>query len=198
MKAKQTPTLVRVPAGAQALEGREDDELLQLAGVGVQEALAVLIRRHQSALRAYCTRRCGRGLGDDVAQEVFVAVWAQRTAYEPRGKFRAYLFTLAEHRCRNVKRAGARTAKKHAAQAPAPAEPSQLDALLASERQRRLYASLDKLPEAQQRALLLRYAAGLDYDEIAEILARPAATVRTRVFLGLSKLRALLHKRGDP
>jgi RNA polymerase sigma-70 factor (ECF subfamily) len=55
-----------------------------------------------------------------------------------------------------------------------------------------------KLPDDQRRAILLRYAAELDYDEIAEIVERPEATVRSRVFLGVARLKKLVGNWGRP
>jgi RNA polymerase sigma-70 factor (ECF subfamily) len=195
MKTKP-PTLVRLVTGEVPLAERDDDQLMQLAAAGAPEAFATLIRRHQAALRAYCGRRSG-AVGDDIAQEVFVTVWSRRANYQPGGRFRAYLFALANHRCSNSNRGRTRAALKHAAQEPPLAEGGALDALLAGERQRRLHEMLRKLSQEQQQALQLRYAAGLEYQEIAEIVGKPAATIRTRVFLGLSKLRQLVGARGD-
>jgi DNA-directed RNA polymerase specialized sigma24 family protein len=81
--------------------------------------------------------------------------------------------------------------------AEASLEATQLDALIAQERQRDLYRSVAKLSDEQQRALLLRFAGGLEYDEIAQIAKRPAATLRARVFLALRRLRRLVRKADD-
>ncbi len=188
-------------APATGLAQRSDDELMQLARAGVESAFEQLIRRHQAALRAYCGRVCGRALGDEVAQESFLTVWRLRDSYEPRGQFRALLFTVAERRARNVLRAGARfmsaTRQPEARELGASAS-SPLDALLTEERTRQLDCAVKQLSREQQRAIMLRYAGGLEYEEIAAILERPAATVRSRVFLGLARLRKLVRKRGEP
>jgi RNA polymerase sigma-70 factor (ECF subfamily) len=168
---------------------------MQLACAGLEAALAVLVRRHERALRAYCARVCGPDLADDVAQDAFVALWSARDRYEAHGRFRAYLFTLAERRAQNALRTRGRALRRHDALGlePAPTQPDQLEAVLAGERQRRLDALIARLPDEQQRALQLRYSAGLEYAEIAQIVARPEATVRTRVFQGLKRLRAFLR-----
>lgn len=197
MRPPDPPRLKALPGGSPPLDARADDELMQLARAGLEAALATLIRRHQGAVRAYCARVCGTGLADDVAQEAFLAVWARRDEYEARGRFRAYLFMLAEKRALNALRTGSRQRRKHeAAQIEILPDPDQLDALLDRERQEQLYALVDQLPHEQRRAIWLRYAGGLEYAEIAEIVARPEATVRTRVFLGLKRLRASLRKGG--
>jgi len=70
----------------------------------------------------------------------------------------------------------------------------QLDRLVAAERQRKLYDLVQKLPEAQRHAILLRYSADLEYAEIAAITDKPEATIRSRVFFGLSRLKKLIGK----
>src|SRR5215510_13065365 len=75
---------------------RDDDGLMLLASQGLADAFAVLIGRHQRALRSFCARTAGNTrAGDALAQEVFVTLWRRRNEYEPRGRFKAYLFTIA-------------------------------------------------------------------------------------------------------
>jgi len=181
------------------LEQRDDDELMQLAALGVERAFELLIRRHQRALRGYCARLCGPAGADDVAQEALLTVWNLRGSYEARGHFRAYLFTIAERRCMNAQRSRRRASAREERAGHEERDPSHtpLDELLASERQRKLYESVNKLAREQRRAILLHYAGGLDYEEIALVTERPAATIRTRVFQGLLRLRKLAP-RGKP
>lgn len=176
------------------LARRDDDALMQLAAIGVRGAFEVLVGRHQGALRSYCARRCG-GAGDEVAQEVFVTIWQLRRSYDPRGRFRAFLFTIAERRCRNQRR-DARRAQTVDGDAAPGVEAEQLDGLLARERQRLLYERVALLSAEQREAILLHFAGGLDYAEIAEVARRPEATIRSRVFLGLKRLRTILRKQG--
>ncbi|MDB4975618.1 MAG: family polymerase sigma factor [Myxococcaceae bacterium] len=189
-------TLLR--GGEPALEERPDDELMQLAAADVSSAFEALTRRHQAAVRRYCARRCGVGLGDEVAQDVFLSLWTTRAEYQPRGRFRAYLFTLAERRCHNATRDRKRAAARNELASPPPEPDTALDTLLARERQRRLFAMVDALQSEQRRAILLHYAAGLDYEDIAVLTERAPATVRSRVFLGLAQLRKRLTKGGEP
>jgi RNA polymerase sigma-70 factor, ECF subfamily len=67
---------------------------------------------------------------------------------------------------------------------------------LTDERRRRLHELVKSLPEAQRTAIQLRFSGGLDYAELAETVGCPEPTARTRVHLGLAKLRTLLQKRG--
>ncbi|MFT3926279.1 MAG: RNA polymerase sigma factor [Myxococcales bacterium] len=199
MPSTDRATLKLLRAQGVPLEERDDDALMQLSRAGVMAAWEVLVRRHQGALRGYCARVCGSALGDEVAQEVLLAVWAERERYQAQGRFRAYLFLVAARRARNALRSHKRASERGQAAVPVDfADPLQLDMLLARERERRLFGLLEKLPEDQRASLLLRYAAELDYDEIALVVERPSATVRSRVFLGLKRLRQLLQGKELP
>jgi RNA polymerase sigma-70 factor, ECF subfamily len=180
-------------------EHRSDDELMQLAAVGERTAYEALVRRHQGQVRAYCARWCGSSvIGDDVAQECFVEIWQRRASYVPQGKFKAFVFHVAANRCKNQQRAQGRERALTEARSRVPAEPPSSDRFALFERQERLQLELAKLSEPQREAVLLRYSAELDYAEIAGLLSVPEATARSRVFLGLMKLRRLLRVETKP
>jgi RNA polymerase sigma-70 factor, ECF subfamily len=192
MHLRSDPKVVPLRKHAPPLDERSDDDLMQLASAGVDEAFAQLLRRHQRYVRAYCARLCGgAGSGDDVAQEVFVELWRRRTEYEPRGRFRSYLFAIAHSRCSNAMRAR-RPEQELPEQLPLPG--TELDALLEAERMRRMEQKLALLSPKLQQALALRFAAGLEYSEMAVLLGRSQTTIRSRVFHGVLQLRKLLRK----
>jgi RNA polymerase sigma-70 factor (ECF subfamily) len=168
---------------------------MQLAAAGIDDAFAQLVRRYSGQVRGYCTRRCGgTAAGDDVAQEVFVELWRTRARFEPRGKFRAYLFTIAQTRALNaITRRPCEVELAH--DLPLPGQ--DVDEVLRAERLRWLHQKLSLLPRQMQEAVLLRFSAGLDYAEMSEVLKRSQSTVRSRVFHGLMRLRQLLGKEGD-
>jgi RNA polymerase sigma-70 factor, ECF subfamily len=181
------------------LEQRDDDELMLLTGAGMKAAFEELLRRHQRAVRSYCARVCRDvGVAEDAAQEVFVTLWRSRQSYEPKGCFRSYLFTIAVSRCKNELRRGKVMRFTADGTTQAAIDPLALDAMVAAERSQRLYGLVNRLPEAQRVAITLRFAAGLEYGEIADVARGPEATVRSRVFLGLKHLRKLMGKRGEP
>lgn len=184
--AKVVP-LWPVPDAARLAE-LTDDELMLLATRGLREAFAALVGRYQTRVRTHCTRWTGdRALGDDLAQDIFGELWRTRERYQPNGRFAVYLFTIAKNRCRNARR-DRRPVAPLDGEIPG-GHPDQLQALLAAERQRRLDHAVHALPEKLREAVLLRFGQGLDYAQIAEILKCPQVTARSRVFLGIGKLR---------
>jgi RNA polymerase sigma-70 factor, ECF subfamily len=192
-----SPPVLRLHTTGVSLSERSDDELMQLAAADLDEAYAALVRRYQATVRATCRRSCGSSaLGDEIAQEIFVQLWCARRAYEPVGRFRPYLFTLVRNRCRNASRRVRETAPL--ADPLVSREPDPVDELLAAQRRRRVDECLAKLPDDQREAIALRFSAELDYAEIAHVAGRSEATIRSRVFLGLARLRKLLGKGDEP
>jgi RNA polymerase sigma-70 factor (ECF subfamily) len=193
------PKIIALPRARapKALDERSDDELMALASGGERAAFAALAARYADRLVQFCAKWVGDPvLGEEIAQETWLCVWAGRGAYVPCGKFPVYLYTVARNRCRNHRRDGRRRARvlRPEAEAPEPAadEPDRLEALLAHERRRRLHEALSGLPEAHREAVLLRYGEGLAYDAIAAVVGASESTLRSRVFHALKGLRRAL------
>jgi RNA polymerase sigma-70 factor (ECF subfamily) len=176
--------------GPEELAARSDCELMELASAGSTASLGEIVRRHRRHLRAFCASACGdRAAGDDMAQEVFMDLWRARARYKPSGQFRAYLYTLARNRCRTFHR-------RRPSAAPPPITEElpaiQLEAILADERGRRLDTAIAALTPKLRDAVLLRFRAELDYPEVARVLEKSEATVRSRIFLAVKALRQAL------
>jgi RNA polymerase sigma-70 factor, ECF subfamily len=206
MKPRGTLRLLPPPSRAGSLPERPDDELMQLAAAGVMEAFSVLVRRHEARVRNLCGRICGNAAeGDEAAQECFVKLWKLRAEYEPRARFEAYFYLLVRNHCRNRVREARRRTGLPSDRAAAPQPSSELSdgchdplqRLVDQQRRERLQRSLSKLSAAQRDAIVLRFSAELEYATIAELTGCSEATLRTRVFLGLNRLRKLLSK-GTP
>lgn len=182
---------------AAELRQRTDDELMLLAAAGRLEAFSELTRRHEGPVRAFCAQMLGsRAQGDDVAQEVFLDIWRSCGRYDAQGRFRGLLFAVARNRCLKDLRARPTTASVPGAtdfdETRVAAPGDAVDVFLEAERRRRLDRLVDQLPAKLRDAIRLRFSAELEYAEIAEIVRRPEATVRSRVFQGLKRLRQRL------
>jgi RNA polymerase sigma-70 factor (ECF subfamily) len=124
---------------------------------------------------------------EDTVQEVFVQVWKQAARFDPsRGTPQAWLCTMARTRAldRLRKRTSRREEPEEAAPAANPA-PRNEEALA-------VRRALDGLPQDQRRALELAYYEGLTQSEIAERLAEPLGTVKTRIRTAMIRLRGVL------
>lgn len=128
----------------------------------------------------------------DVLQEVFWEAWQAAAAYDPaRGSPEAWIVTRARTRAIDRVRAIRRRSETFVApidEAPAAAEPGGDAAERAADRSV-VVAALARLLDAQREVIELAYYGGLTQTEIAERLKQPLGTVKTRMRLGLERLR---------
>lgn len=161
-------------------------------------------RQFDLAYRAHARRVAAaarRVLGDpvaaeDVAQEVFMRLWERPHLYDPRrGSLAAFLSVMARsraldrHRAESaLDRARLRFADVEAFK-PVAAEPAQ-DELERRDERERLRQALLRLPHTQRQTVALAYGRELNSAEIARVMHVGRATARSRLRLGLGKLRA--------
>jgi RNA polymerase sigma-70 factor, ECF subfamily len=185
-------------AAADPMTQLEDDDLMRLVSQDDQAAFREIVRRHERSVRAYCGHTLGDGsLADDVAQEVFLDLWRGRARYVGRGKLAAYLCVVARHRCEDVRRrkgnqmhrAGAAGLDSHG---PSVSPDQLLSQVIQAQRLARLESALAATTPKLREALVLRFSAGLSYGDIARMTGRSEVTIRSRVLLGIRKLRQLL------
>lgn len=176
------------PAGTDA----DDVALIEAMAGGDRTALAGLYDRHASTLLALALRILrNRGEAEDLLHDVFLEVWRAAKDYDTsRGRVRTWLVIRMRSRALDVVKS-ARMARRTdddtvVAQVVATDDPS------ASTDQARVRAALGEVPADQRAVLELAYFEGLSCSEIADKLAVPIGTVKSRLAAGLSKLRLTL------
>lgn len=175
-----------------------DDELMLAYAGGDASAFAELYDRHADAIYAFCVRRLGSEAdAEDVVQETFRRLVDARERYEPRGRFRSYLFTLARSAC--VDRVRSRSDDERLSKLreegfqPEGADPLPGSGLETEEDLRRL---LEHLTDEQREALLLAKYEGFPYADIAKMTGTTEAAVKQKVYRALRRLRRALEERG--
>jgi RNA polymerase sigma-70 factor (ECF subfamily) len=128
-----------------------------------------------------------RAEAEDTVQEVFVQVWQQAARFDPsRGTPEAWLCTMARTRALDrLRRRSSRREEPELGNAGSTGAPRAEETLAVRK-------ALDALPLAQRKALELAYYEGLTQSEIAERLAEPLGTVKTRIRTAMIHLRGLL------
>lgn len=176
------------PAGTDA----DDVALIEAMAGGDRTALAGLYDRHASTLLALALRILrNRGEAEDLLHDVFLEVWRAAKDYDTsRGRVRTWLVIRMRSRALDVVKS-ARMARRTdddtvVAQVVATDDPS------ASTDQARVRAALGEVPADQRAVLELAYFEGLSCSEIADKIAVPIGTVKSRLAAGLSKLRLTL------
>jgi RNA polymerase sigma-70 factor, ECF subfamily len=194
--------LVGVPEGQSAphresAAASEDLEAIRRVARGDADALAFLYDRHSRIIYSLAFRIVGDPPeAEEIVQDVFAQAWRQAERYDTsRGVVVAWLLMIARSRAidRVRSRRGlpplAPDGEKGLASMADPAEGPELQTL-STEQVRNVKRALDTLPLQQRMAIQLAFYEGLTHVEIAERLEEPLGTVKTRIRLGLLKLRS--------
>ena len=186
-----------------------DAELMQAVGRREVKAVEALYDRYARLVFSTAYRVLGDAhAAEDVVQDVFVRLWRTPERYvEERGRFLGWMLSVTRNRAIDEVRSRRRrpltesqvwdpdeagslaegTASTAASREMASAE-------LVDQREM-VRAALADLPEEQRVAIELAYYSGLTQAQIAERLATPLGTVKTRMRLGMRKMRVALEGR---
>ena len=171
----------------------EDEDLAAAAMQGDERAFETLFIKYYPSLHRYVDRLIGsRYLAEDLVQDVFLRFLRQRS-YRPTRPFKPWLFAVTTNAVRDYLRASSRRPPSEPLEAeimttaPDPGE-------VASSRiaSAQLSALLQELPLEYRETIALRLFADLALDQIGETLAIPVGTVKSRLSVGLKRLRTLL------
>lgn len=175
-----------------------DQAALTRLARGDQNALAELYDRHARSIYSLALRILReRADAEDIVQEVFAQAWNQAGRFDTsRGAVAAWLLMMA--RSRAIDRLRSRRSRPETASDAAVVERMPDAAvrqdlqLLSSEQVELVKSALNGLPPPQREALELAYYEGLTHTEIADRLAEPLGTVKTRIRQAVIKLRESL------
>ena len=157
---------------------------------GDPEAGAYLDQLYREALVRFCWGYLGRiEEAEDAVQDICYKVLTADTVPDT---FRAWLYGIARHHCLNLQRERAR--RKDGGVLPAASEihellTGHLTRLVKQEHRFRISELVRGLPEAEREVLRLRYVEDLSRCEIASILEISESAVKSRLFIGLKRLR---------
>jgi len=188
------------PRAVEDLTALRDEELLMLVIRRQERALGQLYDRYGRLVYTIALRITGdRQTAEEVVQDVFQNVWQAAGSYQAGvGQFSAWLLGITRHRAIDAtrsKRERART-REQALDVGIPlSDESDIERDVArSLLHDTVRAALQELPTNQRQAVELAYYGDLTRAEIAERLGEPLGTVKTRLRLGLLKLRDLLRQ----
>jgi RNA polymerase sigma-70 factor (ECF subfamily) len=139
-------------------------------------------------------------IAEDMVQEIFLRIWRKPDSYvSQRGRFVTWLTSVTRNRAVDEVRSRGRrfryeTASPEEQEREVPASDANDPALTAelADQRRLILAALAQIPDEQRQIIELAYFGGLTQQEIADRLAQPLGTVKTRIRLGMQKLRAAL------
>ncbi|ERS12933.1 MULTISPECIES: RNA polymerase sigma factor [Alcanivoracaceae] len=169
--------------------------MLACAG-GDRDAFQRLYSIEAPRMLALARRFTGeQAAAEDAVQDTFVQVWRNAHRFRrERGSARAWLYSLLRYRLINQQRRGGQIGHQGLPgdDWPDPA-PSPEQCSLLADRDRRLLDCLRGLRGERRRPILMAFYHGLTYEQIAEALAVPAGTIKSRVRSGLKGLQECLR-----
>lgn len=178
---------------------------MEALGHGDVQALESLYDRYSALVFSVSLRVLHDAhLAEDVTQEVFLRLWRQPASFDPeRGRFISWLMSVTRNRALDELRRVSRRNRSEDAdsdESPIAGVPSSdrlddpvLGAELAEQREA-VRTAMTRLPPEQRRAIELAYFSGLTQVEIADVTGDPLGTVKTRIRLGMRKLRETLSE----
>ena len=183
-----------------------DPTLLARVVKGDQQAFSQLYDHSSTLLFTLAVRILGNHEeAAELLQDVYLEVWRKVSRYDVgRGTPVAWLVTLTKSRA--IDRLRARAARGYRAtnsleagtgMQVADPSPSPFETQSDQELRIAIGAAMAGLPQAQQQAIELAYYEGLSHSEISQRLNQPLGTVKTRIKLGMSKLRDGLQQWGN-
>ncbi len=181
---------------------KTDEQLLAEFLAGSAASFSALVVRHSPDLHQFVSRFVrNSATADDLVQETFVQVHQSAAGFDATRRFRPWLFTIAANKARDHLRSRAR---KREVSLSAPAggtdhenQASYLDFfaddstapdenLSTTEQQAIVRRIVSDMPDALREVLVLGYYQRFPYKDIAEVLAIPLGTVKSRLHTAVS------------
>jgi RNA polymerase sigma-70 factor (ECF subfamily) len=177
-----------------------DASLVVAIGRWREDALAEAYRRHAGAVFGLAKRVLADATrAEEIVQEVFLRLWNQPERFDPeRGSLRSFLLAQAHGRAVDVLRSDTARRRREDRDARATAEGGydlehEVWDLAVADKVRE---ALSTLPDDERRAIQLAYFGGHTYREVADMLEAPEGTVKSRIRVGLRRMRGVLNDVG--
>lgn len=173
----------------------DDAALLERVTARDEDALVAIYHLYGSRVLSLAYRILhDRAAAEEVVQDTFWKLWQRPDLFEPaRGVLLAWLYTVGRNLALDRKRRRlieliVENFDFGISEAAVPEIAALADPMLA----RRMQAAMDALPADQREVIELAFFRGLSQSEISHELGTPLGTVKTRLRLGISKLREAL------
>jgi len=171
------------------MDGPADHDLMARAAKGDGRAFRTLAERHGGAALRLARRILGNeAMAEDVVQDAFLRVWINAPRWRPEAAFRTWLYRIVVNLCLNARRRAVDLpleAAEHVAD-PGRAPDEQLGL---HQRDARLAAAIEALPQRQRAAIVLTYQEGLSNAEAADVLETSVSGVETLLVRAKRALR---------
>ncbi|MGC9964653.1 MAG: RNA polymerase sigma factor [Syntrophobacteraceae bacterium] len=168
-------------------------KLIEAIGTGDTSAFETLINRYRNSVLNFIYRYVGdRYSAEDLAQEVFLRVYSSAAEFEPRGKVSTWIFKIAYNLSLNEISRRKRLCLFADTEEEKEIEIRASNSFAFEELKETLMDYIQRLPEKQKAALLLRINEELSYSEIGNILSTSVSSVESLIFRARENLRKMI------
>jgi RNA polymerase sigma factor (sigma-70 family) len=188
----------RTPEHVTAAAQLSDEALLGAVARSDEAALAELYDRFGRMAYGLALRVLRDStLAEDAVQDAFLNVWRSAESFQAdRAKASTWVLTFVHRRAVDLVRREERRRTEPEEAAPVPAGPGADEDVERRSKREVVQDALRQLPVDQRQAIELTYYGGYTQSELAERLGEPLGTIKSRMFTGLQRLRALLDEAG--
>lgn len=171
--------------GHSAEELYSDDELVECIILGDENAAEILIKRYYIAILCYCQRHFhNMEKAEDLTQETFLKLFKNISGYRGKKRFRAYLYTIANHLCIDESRKIQLYSLEYEEEIRC-----ECDEMRQIEDNLEVNYLINALSPEQKEAVILRFGEQLEFREIAKIMGCNMRTAQSRVRNALKIMR---------
>lgn len=185
-----------------------DVQLMLALQQGDLSAFDVLFRKHVAGVVRFARRFVrSEARAEELAQDVFLQLYRTRDRYEPRARFKTWLFRMVNNACLSELRSADRRRRfdpaagsadpDAALEAVMPSTPSSEHDALDAEAVGAIRDAVSRLPGQQRAALLLARSEGLSYDEVAATLGCSVSAVKSLIHRATVTLATQLRDDGS-
>jgi RNA polymerase sigma-70 factor (ECF subfamily) len=174
-----------------------DEEVVRKVQGGDIDAFGILVERYEVKLRRYARKfLMGKDDTDDLVQDVFLHTYANIRSVDTGRKFSSWIYRIAHNTFVNALRKRENSRRVYldfdTILPSLRAEETTDDALLRKEEKALVEKTLEKIGEKYREVLVLYYIEELSYEEIADVLSIPVATVGVRLRRGKESARNII------
>jgi len=172
-----------------------DEDIMSSVSAGDTHAFAELYDRHAARLFGLVIHIMGtREHAEDVLQEAFIKAWRSARSYDAtRSSPGVWLQMITRSTAIDWLRQQRRTPVAASLTNRVSGEISTSFVDPSTVREFGASAAIDRLPSEQRQAILLSFHRGLTHTQIAAVQDAPVGTVKTRIHLGMRRLRDMLR-----
>lgn len=184
-------------------EELSDNEIIKLVQKGDKECYQEVVSRYQKKLFVYVYHLLGnKEETEDILQNVFIKTFNSIKHFDIKRKFSSWIYRIAHNESVNYLKRKSRkrfvswedvsTSKDKLKTSSDKESPD--DLWLKKELRGEVQDALDKLPQKYREVLVLRYFLNKTYDEMSDILGKPANTIGTLLNRAKKKLSQIIKK----